>query len=95
MLLLMRGVAEFTTLDAQLSNETLDHLPGLNVATNGEYAAELLANHDHLNIGMIYIFKNCRNASCNKCCFQLRRKRSCQFQYRAPPAGENKHAVLY
>jgi hypothetical protein len=44
----MRGSAELTKLDGELSNETLDDLPGLNVATNGEYAAELLLDRDHL-----------------------------------------------
>jgi hypothetical protein len=45
---LMRGLAQVTMLDGELSNETLDELPGLNVATNGQYAAELLLDHDHL-----------------------------------------------
>ena len=45
---MMRGSAELTKLDAELSNESLDDLPGANVATNGEYAAELLLDRDHL-----------------------------------------------
>ena len=45
---LMRGTAEVTKLDAELSNESLDDLPGVNIATNGEYAAELLLDRDHL-----------------------------------------------
>ena len=44
----MRGYALVTMLDAELSNEALEQLPGSNVATNGEYAAELLLDHDHL-----------------------------------------------
>jgi hypothetical protein len=44
----MRGSAELTKLDGELSNEALDDLPGVNIATNGEYAAELLFDHDHL-----------------------------------------------
>ena len=47
-LALMRGSAELTKLDGELSNESLDDLPGINLATNGEYAAELLLDHDHL-----------------------------------------------
>ena len=39
---LMRGSAELTKLEGELSNESLDALPGINLATNGEYAAELL-----------------------------------------------------
>jgi hypothetical protein len=35
-------------LDGELSNEVLEQLPGVNIATNGEYAAELLLDHDHL-----------------------------------------------
>lgn len=45
---MMRGSAELTKLDGELSNESLDDLPGYNLATNGEYAAELLLDHDHL-----------------------------------------------
>ena len=44
----MRGYAMVTMLDGELSNEALDHLPGVNLATNGTYAAELLLDHDHL-----------------------------------------------
>jgi len=44
----MRGYALVTMLGSELSNEALEHLPGLNVATNGVYAAELLLDHDHL-----------------------------------------------
>jgi hypothetical protein len=44
---LMRGLAQVTMLDGELTNETLD-LPGSNVATNGAYAAELFLDHDHL-----------------------------------------------
>src|SRR5689334_9079166 len=44
----MRGYAEITKLDAgTLSNETLDDLPGINIATNGEYAAEIFLDRDH------------------------------------------------
>ena len=45
---MMRGSAELTKLDGELSNESLDDLPGVNLATNGEYAAELLLDRDHL-----------------------------------------------
>ncbi len=45
---LMRGLAQVTMLDGQLSNEALDDLPGTNVASNGRYAAELFLDHDHL-----------------------------------------------
>lgn len=45
---MMRGSAELTKLDGELSNESLDDLPGINIATNGEYAAELLLDRDHL-----------------------------------------------
>lgn len=45
---LMRGSAELTKLDGSLANETLDDLPGVNLATTGEYAAELLLDRDHL-----------------------------------------------
>lgn len=44
----MRGYAMVTMLDDNLSNESLDHLPGVNLATNGTYAAELLLDSDHL-----------------------------------------------
>src|SRR5687767_1157797 len=44
----MRGSAELTKLDGTLSNESLDDLAGVNVATNGEYAAELVLDRDHL-----------------------------------------------
>lgn len=44
----MRGSAELTKLDGELSNEALEALPGVNIATNGEYAAELLLDRDHL-----------------------------------------------
>ena len=37
-----------TMLDGELANELLEHLPGVNVATNGAYAAELLLDPDHL-----------------------------------------------
>jgi hypothetical protein len=45
---LMRGSAELTKLAGELANESLDALPGINIATNGEYAAELFLEHDHL-----------------------------------------------
>lgn len=45
---MMRGSAELTKLEGELSNESLDDLPGVNIATNGEYAAELLLDRDHL-----------------------------------------------
>lgn len=44
----MRGYALVTMLDAELSNEALEQLPGVNLATNGTYAAELLLDRDHL-----------------------------------------------
>lgn len=44
----MRGFAMVTMLDGELSNESLDDLPGVNLATNGMYAAELLLDRDHL-----------------------------------------------
>ncbi|MGE0548845.1 MAG: hypothetical protein AB7R00_17380 [Kofleriaceae bacterium] len=44
----MRGYALVTMLDEQLSNEAFDDLPGINIATNGVHAAELLLDHDHL-----------------------------------------------
>ena len=44
----MRGFAQVTMLDGELSNEALEQLPGINLATNGAYAAELLLDHDHL-----------------------------------------------
>lgn len=45
----MRGFAMVTMLDGTLANETLDQLPGIALATTGEYAAELLLDADHLN----------------------------------------------
>lgn len=45
---LMRGLAQITMLDGELSNEALEDLPGTNVATNGTYAAELFLDLDHL-----------------------------------------------
>ena len=45
---MMRGSAELTKLDGTLSNESLDDLPGINIATNGEYAAEIFLDRDHL-----------------------------------------------
>jgi hypothetical protein len=44
----MRGDAELTKLDGELSNETLDDMRGVNIATNGRYAAEIFLDHDHL-----------------------------------------------
>jgi hypothetical protein len=44
----MRGSAELTKLDGTLSNETLDDLPGVNIATSGLYAAEIFLDRDHL-----------------------------------------------
>jgi hypothetical protein len=44
----MRGYAELTRLDSTLANETIDDLPGINLATHGEYAAELFLDRDHL-----------------------------------------------
>jgi hypothetical protein len=44
----MRGYALVTMLDGELSNEVLEQLPGVALATNGAYAAELLLDHDHL-----------------------------------------------
>ena len=44
----IRGSAELTKLDGELANESLDDLPGVNIATNGEYAAELFLDPDHL-----------------------------------------------
>ncbi len=44
----MRGYALVTMLDGVLANEALEDLPGVNIATNGVYAAELLLDHDHL-----------------------------------------------
>lgn len=44
----MRGYALITMLDDELSNEALDQLPGVNLATNGTYAAEMLLDRDHL-----------------------------------------------
>ena len=44
----IRGYALVTMLDGELANESLDQLPGVYVATNGKYAAELLLDRDHL-----------------------------------------------
>ncbi len=44
----MRGSAMVTMLDGELTNEALEHLPGVNLATSGTYAAELLLDDDHL-----------------------------------------------
>lgn len=44
----MRGSAMVTMLDGDLTNEALEHLPGVTLATNGTYAAELLLDGDHL-----------------------------------------------
>ncbi|MBL0218928.1 MAG: hypothetical protein IPQ07_34290 [Myxococcales bacterium] len=44
----MRGSAIMTMLDGELTNEALEHLPGVNLATNGTYAAELMLDGDHL-----------------------------------------------
>lgn len=44
----MRGSAIMTMLDGELLNEVLEQLPGVNLATSGTYAAELLLDHDHL-----------------------------------------------
>lgn len=44
----MRGYAELTKLDGTLTNETLTDLPGVNLGTNGAYAAELFLDRDHL-----------------------------------------------
>lgn len=44
----MRGSAMVTMLDSELVNEVLEQLPGVNLATNGTYAAELLLDGDHL-----------------------------------------------
>lgn len=45
---MMRGLAHVTMLDRELTNEALEDLPGVNLATNGAYATELLLDHDHL-----------------------------------------------
>jgi hypothetical protein len=45
----MRGLAQVSMLDGELANEALDKLPGVNLATNGLYAAELLLDHDHMS----------------------------------------------
>lgn len=45
---MLRGLAQVTMLDGELSNEALEHLPGITIASNGVYAAELLLDHDHL-----------------------------------------------
>lgn len=44
----MRGYALVTMLEHELTNESLDQLPGVNLATNGTYAAELPLEGDHL-----------------------------------------------
>lgn len=44
----MRGLAQVTMLDGELENEALDRVPGVTLATNGLYAAELLLDRDHL-----------------------------------------------
>jgi hypothetical protein len=44
----MRGSAVETMLDSELVSEALEQLPGVNFATNGTYAAELLLDGDHL-----------------------------------------------
>lgn len=44
----MRGSALVTMMDGELTNEALEQLPGVNLATNGLYAAELLLDGDHL-----------------------------------------------
>ncbi len=44
----MRGYAMVTMLDGELENESLDALPGVNLATSGRFAAELLLDRDHL-----------------------------------------------
>lgn len=44
----MRGAAELTKLDGTLTNEALEDLPGVTIATSGEYAAELFLDRDHL-----------------------------------------------
>jgi hypothetical protein len=45
----MRGSAIETMLDGELTSEPLAHLPGVNFATTGGYAAELLLDRDHLD----------------------------------------------
>jgi hypothetical protein len=45
----MRGSAIETMLDEELENEALEQLPGINFATNGPYAAELILDTDHLD----------------------------------------------
>ena len=45
---MMRGAAELTKLGSELSNEALEELPGVTIATTGDYAAELLLDRDHL-----------------------------------------------
>jgi hypothetical protein len=44
----MRGSAIETMLEDELASEVLEQLPGINFATNGTYAAELLLDGDHL-----------------------------------------------
>jgi hypothetical protein len=45
---LIRGLAIETMLEGELTSEPLEHLPGVALATNGAYAAELLLDGDHL-----------------------------------------------
>ena len=44
----IRGLAIETMLDGELASEALERLPGVHLATNGTYAAELLIDPDHL-----------------------------------------------
>ena len=44
----MRGHAMLTMLDGELANTALEEMPGVHLATEGEYAAELLLDRDHL-----------------------------------------------
>ncbi len=44
----MRGAAMVTMMDGELANEALEQLPGVSLATSGDYAAELLLDGDHL-----------------------------------------------
>ncbi|MEJ7600105.1 MAG: hypothetical protein WKG01_19510 [Kofleriaceae bacterium] len=66
----MRGYALLTMLEDELTNETLDHLPGVNLATNGTYAAELLLDGDHLGAlhrilgGRVYLAAAPRRGRC-------------------------------
>ncbi len=45
---MMRGLAIETMLDGELAREPIESLPGVNFATTGTYAAELLLDRDHL-----------------------------------------------